>query len=425
MRYSFWAAGPTGSGLAKAGRTVRTLFWHRARLARRRRAVPRPVPGKGGFMENAVEKNHVRAVARAGPVLRVVAGVALAVLAGAVLGGCDKATKPKPVKYNIYLGATYWKDSSDADSRVDQLYVYDADSLTRRDSIPLPGPSKEMAASADGLWLYVSNLGRRSAGVPGNIVKIDAVTHLTAWLSPNPSMGVSLLKHGKLVMNYRRVLRASDGATIRQFDDSLTPGGGASSGTKVALLGRARVRIADVETGEIFGDYGPNIGTGGDCPVFRALLHPDEQHVLVIAVDTMRLAYWFIVGNIVTGETLLWDRIFSPYGQLAISADGTVGVCTDPSNPMYWDSPMGVNIVDLTNMKPLKRFDSRSGLPLPAAGQAWFLPGDRRIVMAPEAGWATGPLCVIDLNTMTVVDTVLRPDSRVTKGALGVGLRPE
>jgi uncharacterized protein YceK len=384
-------------------------------------------PGKGVSMENTVKKNPVQAIARAGPVLGAVAGVALALLAFAVLAGCDKATKPKSVKYNIYLGASYWMDSSDVNSLVNQLYVYDADSLTRLDSIPLPAASKQTAVSPDGRWLYVSNEFQSPGGVPSNVLKIDARTHQPVWSSPGPGWPVSVLKHGELVLHWRRVLRASDGTTIRQYDDSLTPDGGAPSGTKVALLAGARVRIADVETGEMSGDYGPNIGTGGDCPVVRALLHPDAQHVLAIAQDTSFLArtFWFIVGNIVTGETLLWDRVFAASGQLAISADGTIGVCTDPGNS-FGELPVGINVVDLANMRRLKRFDYLSGLPGPACEDACFLPGDRRILVTPGSLWKVGPLCIIDLNTLAVVDTILQPDYRyVMKGGLGIGPRPE
>jgi hypothetical protein len=130
------------------------------------------------------------------------------------------------------------------------------------------------------------------------------------------------------------------------------------------------------------------------------------------------------VGNIVTGETLLWDRVFAANGQLAISADGTIGVCTDPSNRAFEDTPRGINIVDLVNLRPLKRFDYLTGLPAAATGQACFLPGDRRIVVTPESGYM-GELCIIDLRTMTVVDTILRLDRYVSRRALGVGPRPE
>jgi hypothetical protein len=53
MRYSFWAAGPTGSEPAKAGRTIRTLFWHRARVA-----PPTAGRSEAGAGERGFHGNH-------------------------------------------------------------------------------------------------------------------------------------------------------------------------------------------------------------------------------------------------------------------------------------------------------------------------------------------------------------------------------
>ncbi len=357
---------------------------------------------------------------------RVIGAVVLAVATvGMFLVGCSKATKPRPAKYNIYLGASYWKDSTDVNSLFSQMYVYDADSLTRLDSIPLPAPSWEMAASPDGRWLYVSFGSVGDPQSQGNVIKINAITHQTVWQSPDASFRIGLIKNGQLLVNGSRVLRTSDGTTVRRYNDSYTLGGGAPSGTKVALIAEARVRIADVETGEISGDFGPNIGTGSDCPVYAATLHPDEERVIVIAVDTTNLSYWFVIGNVLTGETLLWDRMFSPNGQLEISADGKTGVCTDPGRPFLEETPMGIDILDLANCRPLKRLDYRNGLPVAASGQARFLPGDRRLVVAPRAGAAGGPLCIVNLESLTVTDITLLSDRYVIKRSLGVGPRPD
>jgi hypothetical protein len=123
-------------------------------------------------MEHTVEKNPLQAVARAGPVLRAVAGVALAVFACAVLPGCDKAIKPKEVKYNIYFAGSWYQGRSGDDYIYSRhLYVYDADSLTLRDSIPIPNQAVNLEVSPDGHGLYAWCVSWSS--YESNLIKID------------------------------------------------------------------------------------------------------------------------------------------------------------------------------------------------------------------------------------------------------------
>jgi hypothetical protein len=80
----------------------------------------------------------------------------LGIMAAGLLWGCDgKTTDPENVNYNIYVGASYYADSS-AESRHDHLYVFDTDSLVLLDSMPLPAPSTVMAVSPNGQWVYVT-----------------------------------------------------------------------------------------------------------------------------------------------------------------------------------------------------------------------------------------------------------------------------
>jgi hypothetical protein len=74
-------------------------------------------------------------------------------------------------------------------------------------------------------------------------------------------------------------------------------------------------------------------------------------------------------------------------------------------------------------MLPLKRFDNLSGLDGYATGQAGFLPGNQQLVTAPPPGmFSGGPFCIIDLQTLTVTDTIWQVED-AWGGALGVGVR--
>jgi len=76
-------------------------------------------------MEHRV-RNAARAIARAGPVLRAVALVALALWACVVWGGCHKPTKPKPARYRLF--AEY--------SETGGILVFDTETDSLVDSLP-------------------------------------------------------------------------------------------------------------------------------------------------------------------------------------------------------------------------------------------------------------------------------------------------
>jgi hypothetical protein len=355
----------------------------------------------------------------------------LGIMAAALSWGCDdKGTDPEDVNYNIYIGASYYRDSTAA-SRTDLLYLVSADSLTLLDSIPLPSPTYLLAVSPDGRWVYVTGAwGGSPQSIPAAVRKIDVQTKQEVW-SHEGSLLMTLLDDGEHLLHGLDVLRTSDGFPVQQIDVNLRRGDGPMPGSKIAAVFRepgqsstadTNIVLLDVLTGDTSGHYVPRLLSGEVYRVFYVTLHQDQRRVLAITFGGQYNS-WLVVGDIETGETLFQDHLYSPYGSIAISANGSLAAATDPGQPAIGGTPVGINIVDLDAMQPLKRFDEQSGLYFKATGQAHFLPGDQKLVAAPPAGMFAGggPLCIIDLTSMTVTDTIW-PVTHGWGGALGLGV---
>lgn len=344
-------------------------------------------------------------------------GVAAVIITGLSLAGCNKGTQPKEPKYNIYHGATYWKNLDGQRSLLSQLYVYDADSLTRLDSIPLPGWARETVVSPDGQWLYASIRYTNDLGITWYLVKINAQSRETAWTVDGTGPSVSLLKNGALLVNEQRILRTTDGEVVRQYGDTLSLGGGPISGARIALIHRGAVRIADVETGELLGDYVPNDGTSGMCPAWYATLHPDGVHALVGGGSCLAF------GNVLTGETIFGHptEVFGEGHRLLISEDGKFGLYTHPGLGPLEPEPDGIDVIGIAEKRYLKRLDFHSGFPVEASGRVCFVPGRRTFVAGPDI-FSGGPLCLVDLNSLTVVKSIF--EAGTSRGCLGVGPKP-
>jgi hypothetical protein len=384
-------------------------------------------------METTVEKNHVQTVARAGPVLRAVAGATLAGFACAVLAGCGKTTKPEPVKYNIYLGAFGSREGTSA-TRFDQFFVYDADSLTVRDSIPLPAMAVELEVSPDGRWLYAQCMNR--GPTPYKLYKIDALTKEVVWSIPGYGL-ITLLDGGRLLTRERfdtEVIDLATGDVITRLPSTIRILKGPPNGTKVAAIVPADttdffwdtlVTVFDVKSGETYGHYVPRLSTGEALEmIYTARLHQDGKRVMVIGLYGYIKYCWFMVGDVETGETLLRHRLYSPFGEIAISEDGALAVASDPSQPLFGESRQAVEFFDLISMKHLKTLDGYSGLLAWYPRQVRFLFGDSKIVIGSYAEFTTGPFCIVDRTTLTVENTVQQPYDGLINGVLGVGPRP-
>ncbi len=364
------------------------------------------------FIASCVGRNCRAAAASAATI-----AVVTVIITSLSLTGCSKSTQPKEPKYNIYHGASYSKNSDGQRSLFSLLYVYDADSLTRLDSIPLPGWARELAVSPDGQWLYASVRYTTDLGITWYLVKINARSRETAWTVDGTGPSVALLKNGALLVNERRVVRTTDGKLVRQYGDTLDMGGGPVSGARIALVHRGAVRIADVETGEVFGDYVPNDGTSGMCPAWYATLHPDGVHALVGGGSCLAF------GNVLTGETIFGHptEAFGDGHRLLVSEDGKFGLYTHPGLGPLEPVPDGIDVIDIAEQRYLKRLDLRSGFPVEASGRVCFVPGRRTFVAGPDI-FSGGPLCLVDLNSLTVVKSI--SEVGTSRGCLGVGPRP-
>ena len=343
---------------------------------------------------------------------------------------CSKATKPKEVKYNIYISARGYREATSA-TRFDQLFVYNADSLTIRDSIPLRTMAVELEISPDGRWLYAQCTSWGST--PGGLYKIDALTKQVVWSIPGNGL-ITPLDGGRLltreVWGGTDVIDAATGDVITRLPSTTRIHKGPPNGTKVAAIvpdstisseRDTAITVFDVRSGEMYGHYVPRLSTGEALEmIYTARLHPDGRRVMVIGLYGYIKYCWFMVGDVETGETLLRHRLYSPFGEIAISEDGALAVASDPSQPLIGESRTAVEFFDLNIMQHLKTLSG----PVTLAGQIRFLLGDRKIAIAPIAGFAGWPFCIVDRATLTVENTVQEPYEGLYTGALGVGPRP-
>jgi hypothetical protein len=361
-----------------------------------------------------------------------------AVVVVASLVGCGDPTKPKDVKYNLYVGATHLATSPE-DSSFNRIYIYDADSLTLLDSIYQAHFTWYLDVSPDGQWLYVTDFTSYSTNP--TVWKIDARTKQVVW-SRSDLWGVRCIANGTLLLAGRDVLRADDGTLVRHLSDSLYPFWGPVSGTRIAAIGHtsdpdrasdAIVRVIDVATGEVSGGYIARLSSGETLQgIYTARLHPDGRRVLAIGVYASDYNSWFVVGDVVTGQTLFEYQINYPQGEIAISSDGNLAVFTDPGTPSFgeWGVPYTVDLRTYRVTEPVRPSASTRDFPI-MGSQVRFLPGDRRIVTAPAADPSLsdgGPLQVIDVATMTLEKTIWPTfyDSLNWQpvGAMGIGPRP-
>jgi hypothetical protein len=367
--------------------------------------------------------------------------VILAVSAVLFLAGiscCSKSTKPKDVKYNIYISATGYRGDAES-TRFDQFYVYDADSITLRDSIPLSTKALELEVSPDGRWLYAqcTSWGRQT---PGGLYKIDALTRQAMWSIPGNAALITLLDGGRLLtrelLEETEVIDAATGDVITRLPSTIRILKGPPNGTKVAavvpdstidFLGDSAVTVYDVKSGAVHGLYVPRLSTGEAFQaIYTARLHPDGKRVMVIGVYGPMSYCWFMVGDVESGETLLRHRLYSPFGEIAVSFDGVLAVASDPSSPGGFGSTReAVEFFDLSTLEHLKTLDWTSDILPPTPSQVHFVLDDRKIAIAPTSSWiVTGPFCIVDRATLSVERFVELPYHEPNVGALGAGPRP-
>ncbi|MBI5867155.1 MAG: hypothetical protein HZB43_02500 [candidate division Zixibacteria bacterium] len=335
--------------------------------------------------------------------------------------GCSKPDTPKPLKYNIYVGC----------NNTDQMYVYDADSLTLIDSIPGLGNSYSMAASSDGRTLYVS-VGRGPTS--GDLVKVsylskDVVAEIRGL---GVAEHMALVRGGDLILLgnllfFSATVDADRFADFQLVEDSLYWRDGPPNGNRIAAVAPGndhRVRVLDLETGEVHGNYIPRLQSGVTISTYRVSLHPDGRRVLVMGPSAPN-AVWFVIGDVITDSTLLQQRLSAPEGRVAISDDGHYAIVTDPSSFGHIElPPLTTDVFDLTTNTHLKRFNEGDFSDWVYNAQIQFLADGKRAVLAPPPGKG-GPFYVINLVTLQEEKAIWLPGDVPLTGAIGTGLRPE
>jgi hypothetical protein len=350
-----------------------------------------------------------------------------------ILCSCSRSSGPQPVVYSVYLGATGYK-TEDAASRYDLVFVFDAESLTLRDSIPAPGAVLEMAVSPDGHWLYAQCQG--PGGVPGALYKINTTTKVVAWSLDGDAGPIALFSNGELLT--RQLLEGTDivdantGNVISRLPATVRILGGPPNGTKAAAIVNDStapfrrdtiVTVCDIASGETYGRYVPRL-ENGEAPVdiYCGCLHRDGQRVGVIGLGG---GCWFMIGDVETGETTFRHRLTRPFGELAVSNDGSTAVVTDPGAPWYGEGGGPPSVFDLQQNRLLKTLDETSGLDIQAPSQVRFLPDDSRIVIAPYVFWGgTAAVFAADRGTLSGGRTTQPHPEELLCGALAVGRRP-
>jgi WD40 repeat protein len=361
-----------------------------------------------------------------------VSGVALALLAFAGMAGCDKTTKPEPVKYNLYVGARSWDTVVEGLYR-NEIYVYDADSLTLIDSFPHIDYINQLVVSPDGRSLYIR--GGPNMPLPAGLWKIDARTRQVVWsctteVKRNRRQFVQILGNGRMLLSGNEVRRPEDGSLVRRLDDSLITMFGPVPGTKAAAIIRqdptssmgydSIIRVVDVATGEVSGRFVAYLASGVPLQQFyMARLHPDGRRVLAIGLYGSYDNTWFVIGDIETGQTLFRQKIYRPLGEIVISSDGNLAAFSDNGMSILGEGGV-LRIIDLQTLPSIPLS------PLALASQVRFLPGDRRVITAPPSGDATvRPMDVVDLATMALERSIRLPTTvAYSFGGLAVGPRP-
>jgi len=351
--------------------------------------------------------------------------IGASLLAGGLMLACsDKGTDPKPLKYNVYVGC---------DER-GVIYVLDADSLTVTDSLVGIGPTRSMALSPEGRWLYVQC--QKDEGGVGPFLKIDLRTKQEVARVEEGLGNLLLLKGGTLLLAGLNRLYFADPVTLAEvapLPDTLRPWRVAKPGTKlpVEVIYRNRFRLYDVDTGELTGEYVPHLLTGETLQISSTytILHQDERRLLLINESFQYALAWFLVGDMETGETLLQYPLAFAHGSIAISSDGAYAIVTDLGSWSLESPPITADVFDLRTKQHLRRFRGRfggtGGDGLKAATRALFVPEERRAILAPWSMLQTyGPLQVLDVEGLTLEQTLWSPFDSVGIGGLAVGPRP-
>jgi hypothetical protein len=319
--------------------------------------------------------------------------LAAALIAAGLLGlwSCaeERPTQPGPKRYVIYADCTGWRDPAwtpglDSTLLANRLYVYDAQTVQLLDSVVMDRWSSEMAVSPDGRYLYRAS-AKLPSGQPGDggrLEKWNARTWRQIWSVPAAGAGgICLLKNGELLLlpiapssdgPVPNLLRTEDGQPVDWPDPGLDLGWGPVEGTKVAAHtdGGNTVSVVDVLTGDVYGSWTPTLRGGGTIGIGDPVLLPDGHRVAVIGWHSGNYGdSWFLVGDVLTGETLMEQWLWLAAGRISFSPDGRMALVSDPPQWLIFDTPGSLSLIDLQRLETVSRADF---------GMYWaqFVPGE-------------------------------------------------
>lgn len=352
----------------------------------------------------------------------------------------DKGNGPggdsEPTEYNLYyatLDERHYEDGSW--EYVHYVYVFDGADMSLRDSISPASYVIHIEPSLDGRTLYLSRGGIRPSDQAG-LDKFDALTREVLWTRPyrrdlgqttNPTP--YLLKGGELIHYQSFLLSTADGSEVGSVPESLAvlgdhpalPGGG-----EILVIVRddpeRRIRLYNIETGEVHGNWSPRLGRDSSVllHITTATLHPDQRRVLAVGEYQDSRNAWFVLGDLETGGTLVDFYVGNPDGEIAIDPERNLAIITGPSDPFGY-VPQVLRLVDLTTGQPLHTLTSEDGY---ITGQACINRCTGKVLTGPSTNLGGGPLAMFDPVTLAI-DTVVWPPGDPLASDIAIAPKPQ
>ncbi|MEW5873852.1 MAG: hypothetical protein AB1752_01560 [Candidatus Zixiibacteriota bacterium] len=339
---------------------------------------------------------------------------------------------PEPTEYNLYyatLDERHYEDGSW--EYVHYVYVFDGGDMSLLDSIPTVTPATYIEPSLDGRWLFVSrgHFGHEAAALD----KIDAATGDLLWsrqtVKDRERLGGSrpyILKSGEMVHYQSFLLDTNDGHEVGEVPDSLAVLGDHASlpgGVEILVTVRddpeRRIRLYNIETGEVHGSWSPRI-EGVLMDITSVTLHPDQRHVLAVGAYADARNAWFLFGDLEKESTLTYFFVGNADGEIAIDPKRNLAVITGPSDPFGYVSQF-LHLVNLTTGLLLYTLTSEDGY---ITGQACVNPYTGKVLTGPSTNLGGGPLELFDPVTLAI-DTVVWPPGDPLASDIAIAPRPQ
>jgi hypothetical protein len=307
--------------------------------------------------------------------------------------------------------------------------------LTLIDSIPNVGywsgasEIEYMVVTPDGRWLFTSDAGNAK----GTLVrKINTVTKQTVDSVYASHRGALLLLDKGRLLHWGSCdgwLTEVDKFPVVSIDTTaVCVQHGPISGTTIAggVTGTNHIRVETVRPRTTVAEFvATEIDSVPVSGVYYVALHPDGKRVSAIVSGR---GYFFIVANIATGQTVYQHALTSQVGQfhpgeIAINSAGTLAVVTDPGQPWFGMHVGTIDVVDLVNLRLLKRFDQDDFDGPQSNSQIAFTSDEKAVIVTTIANWGFSYIHRLDLETLTITKTA--SSEEVAVGGMTVGRSPQ